>query len=281
MSEYRKRAGALLRAFRTQRRMTLEQAAPSFGLSQAALSRRERGQERIQRTDIQAAIKAYSLNQWEKFELWRAAGLIPDPQPSEQAERNWQPVVESTLQGVGYPALLVDRTGYIVAWNACMERLLWLHHYGDEPEPPYILDVMIFSERARVLNAENWETEARKGIAYWYHRTLSLAGDPTYDELIGGLRQRHGDEFEQIWQAVREGDHDFTPIAAGLQQVQVDYKTEHGPIRFMIMETPIPHAAGGSLTTFLPVGDESRTHYAQLCSDEPTDTRFLPGPEVD
>jgi hypothetical protein len=261
--------------------MTLERAAPAFGLSLAALSRRERGQDRIQRADIQAAIKLYNLNQWEKFELWRAAGLIPDPQPSEEAERNWQPVVESTLQGVGYPALLVDRTGYIIAWNACMERLLWLHQFRDEPEPPYILDAMIFSERARVLNAENWETEARQGIAYWYHRTLFLAGDPTYAELLARLRQRHGDEFERIWQSIRESDHEFTPIAAGLQQIHVDYKTEHGPIRFVVMETPIPQAVGGSLTTFLPVGAESRTRYAQLCGDEPTDTRFLLGPEAD
>lgn len=275
MSKYRKRAGRLLRKFRRRSSQTLEQAAPAFSLSPAALSRRERGLERIPRADIRAAIKQYELNQWEKYELWRAAGLIPDPPSMSSDLLDWQPLIESTLRDVGYPAWFVDQSGYVIAWNSCMERLLKLQQVATQPEPPYILDVMIFSERARMLYGAKWEEEAKRALAYWYHRTLFLADDPIYDELLQRVRQRNASLFDQVWAALQSEENLFNLLTDGRNRVHADYETEGGKIRFIIMETPVPQAAGSGLFVFLPLGAESRTSYQEFCADEPSETHFL------
>jgi transcriptional regulator with XRE-family HTH domain len=275
MSEYRKRTGALLRIFRTRCNQTLEQAAPAFNLSPAALSRRERGLERIPRADIRAAIRQYELNQWEKYELWRAAGLIPDTTSTSTDFLDWQHLIESTLKDVGYPAWLVDQSGYVIAWNSCMERLLKLQQAATQPEPPYILDVMIFSERARMLYGAKWEEEAKRALAYWYHRTLFLAGDPVFNELLQRVRQRNVSLFDQVWDALQSEDNLFNLLTDGRHRVHADYETEGGMIRFIIMETPVSQAAGSGLFVFLPLGAESRTTYQEFCADEPSETHFL------
>lgn len=116
MHDYNKAAGILLRSLRRQRGLTQVEAAHLLSTSSPVLSRKERGQEQIERLDIQLAITAYQLNAQESQALWSAAGYLPEPPLHRPAEQIYCQA-KRLLTELPFPAFLVDELAEIQAWN--------------------------------------------------------------------------------------------------------------------------------------------------------------------
>lgn len=122
MHDYNKAAGAMLRSLRRQRGLTQIQAACLLNTSSPVLSRKERGQEQIERLDIQLAIAGYQLNHEERQALWSAAGYLPEPPVHQQAEHRCCQA-KQLLAELPFPAFLVDEVGEVQAWNQPLAAL--------------------------------------------------------------------------------------------------------------------------------------------------------------
>jgi transcriptional regulator with XRE-family HTH domain len=264
MPEIDQQAGAVLRTIRRRRKMTLEQAAPLLSMSVSALSRRERGLERILRTEIERAVEIYDLNFWEMHELWRASGYLPNNQGVPATDDDWQDLARTILNELGYPGWFVDPVGHIVAWNTCMDRLWELSKMAGE-EPPHAFDVIIFSERSKQLLREDWRSTVLKLISYNYHATLPLSTSAEIQEMLSDYRRKYGQEFEDLWEAAGQVDPYLGSLGIDIESSTITLHTEAGPIRFLYLASALPYAANYGFYVLLPIGEASRQTYQRLC----------------
>ncbi|MDQ4078203.1 MAG: helix-turn-helix domain-containing protein [Chloroflexota bacterium] len=131
--DYDQAAGQLLRHFRREHALTLEEASTLLHVSVPILSRKERGQVTIDRLDIRFAIKGYQLTPLEAQLLWSTAGLLPDPPRSGDEQESTLEAMAQLLPLLPGPAYIRDEYWYLCAWNGGLEAIWRLR---DLPERP-------------------------------------------------------------------------------------------------------------------------------------------------
>lgn len=264
MADNNSQAGAVMRAIRRRRKMTLEQAAPLLSMSVSALSRRERGLERIQRGEIELAVQAYSLSFWEAHELWQASGYLPERLTPEVDKDTWLEMTKAILNDIPYPGWFVDNAGRIVAWNTCMDKL-WQLNRVSETGPIHAFDIIVFSERSKELLGDEWYPTALRMFSYNYHATLPQANDPQLQELLRHYRRKYGAKFDALWEAAQTIDPKMGDNPLDLEPSIITLVTEAGPIRFLYLQSFFPYLPYQGLFVYLPLGDASRHRYGQMC----------------
>jgi transcriptional regulator with XRE-family HTH domain len=261
MNTYAQEAGFLLRRLRRQRKLRLKEIAPQFNRSIAALSRTERGEEEVERSHILRAIEVFQLTSWEAYQLWTAAGYIPEVYLLPAHQYDLHALATALLGDLGFPAFIMDAIGYVQAWNRGIETI-WAPSQS-VPRPHIIGD--LFAERVRLSMGAQWAAYVRQALAVFYHKTLRVANDPAFRRLLTSLTDAHGDEFIGLWNAAAQYD----PQRAGVLPVElggtvVRYHSPLGPIEYLVMQSVFQFPSRYELYLYIPFGAENQARYAQF-----------------
>jgi transcriptional regulator with XRE-family HTH domain len=268
MHDYDKQAGQLLRTLRRQRGLTLKQAASRLLTSAPVLSRKERGEESVARADIQLAIAAYQLDDWEAHTLWFSAGMIPEEIETNDRPVNLRVIASQLLMDVPFPACVVDALGFLVAWNQALEAVgspgrTWAERVNT---PIHIIDEL-FSPRLRQALSEDWGAYVQQALRAFYHKTLHLAPDQRFQRLMLDLHQRHGEDFAILW---RHSQHvagqPMTAAPGAENSLVVRQESALGVIDYLLLYSPVQLPKELELILYLPFGRESRQRYQQLAA---------------
>lgn len=259
MPNYNQAAGQLLRKFRQDRQLTLQDAADRLNISTPMLSRKERGEASIGREDIRCAIQGYALSPWEAQELWMTAGFLPDPPLVPPFDFHLHEIVQVPLSNVTFPAFVADALGYVLAWNQGIEGI-WAPSQVDAT-PLHLLDD-IFSERLRARLGERWDQYAARMLRIFYHRTLRLANTPDYQALLDQLADRHGERFIGKWNdtlwSPAQNDPPPTPT---IDNVLVRYESPLGWIEYLVVHAVFQLPQSYDLVLYVPHGADDRARY--------------------
>lgn len=254
--------GQILRRLRKQRGLTLKEAATLLNSSAPVLSRKERGQEAVERLDIRLAIAAYELSPWEAYTLWTEAGFIPEPTLPPAQQYDLRQFAESLLLRVAFPAFILDTLGFVRAWNQGIEAI-W-RPSESQNERIHIIDDL-FSPRLRQHLAERWDPYVVQAMKVFYHKTLRVANDPAFRDLIGHMIRAHGADFVAKWNQAQEsasGPPPLPPIDMGA--TVVPYDSPCGPIDYLVMQTTFHFPQEHDLIMYVPYGKPSQERFEQL-----------------
>lgn len=289
MHIYQPMAARLLRRFRLRNNFTLEQASPLLDTSPAALSRKERGEKPVQRTDVRNAIAAYRLTPWEAYELWLAAGFIPEQRKPHLTANSVCELVEPLLSSVTYPAAIIDQVGYIKSWNSEYESIWKLA--DTEPEPHYI--EQLWRRKDLFLSHDSWSRYALHALKLFYNKTLRATGKPELESILKRLREAHGEEFTQRWDQAQCHAITFDFVDDAAQNGEVPILDTYGmtllhktngcasihsngvhagavlvkeiatEIEYMTVQSMVECLADYEMTIYLPLGASNQERYAQ------------------
>jgi transcriptional regulator with XRE-family HTH domain len=261
MSTYTQAAGQLLRRLRQQRQLKLREIAPKLHSSIATLSRKERGEEEIERSDVQRAIEVFQLTPWEAHQLWTAAGFIPEIDLLPAHEYDLRAFAEAMLAQLYFPAFIMDAIGYVQAWNQGIEAI-WAPSQS-VPHPHVISD--LFSERVRTSMGDQWAGYVQQSLAVFYHKTLRVANDPAFRQLLADLVEAYSDEFVSLWNAAQQYDYlrnGALPLELGGTVVR--YPSPVGLIEYLVMQSVFQFPSRYELYLYVPLGAENQARYAQF-----------------
>ena len=254
-------AGHLLRKLRHQRGLTLKLAAAALNTSSPVLSRKERGEDVVERQDIRFAIKSYQLTAWEAYELWTAAGFLPEPSPISEHADDLHEQTEALLQNIAFPAFVMDSLGYIRAWNQGIEAIWAPSSAQASAGRLHIIDDL-FSARLRERLGEAWEAYVAQSLKIFYHKTLRIANDPEFRMLMETLHARHGAEFVRKWNEAQSGGNGLaTPDAA---PTIVVHDSPFGPIQYLVMQTLFQLPQQYELITYIPFDAANQERYQRF-----------------
>jgi transcriptional regulator with XRE-family HTH domain len=252
----------MLRQLRKARGLTLQEAAPLHNLSTASLSRRERGEDKLDRTDIRAAITAYQLTAWQTDRLWTAAGYLPDPSSNATEEFDTYAFAEILLSNLPFPAFVMDPIGYILAWNHGLEAL-WHVHQNGWAKPHIVGD--LFSEQARAIMQDGWDAYVRQALVHFHHRTLRVANEPALQALLADLEAEYGDLFVDRWhEAQRKVQMEDVPFPLEMGRTFVRYESEFGPIEYLVMKSTFTAPTEQQLFMYVPFGTENEDRFVRF-----------------
>ncbi len=254
-------AGPLLRTLRQARGLTLQQAADPLSTSAPVLSRKERDEDEIEREDIRLAIRGYALSPWEAYELWLAAGFIPEPTLPAARPYNLHAFAETLLPNLPFPAFIADVLGYIKAWNQGMEAI-WNVSQSDSKQIHVLRD--LFSARVRDKLGERWRPYILQALRFYRLKTMRFANDPQFRALIQSLKQQYGQEFEELWNAAQEmaDETPLPPVDAGGTIVQ--YESERGLINYLVVQAALQFPQAHELTVYVPFAAEDYARYQHI-----------------
>ena len=224
MRDYNKAAGAMLRTLRRQRGLTQIEAAHLLNTSSPVLSRKERGQEQIERLDVQLAIVGYQLTEWESQALWHAAGYLPEPLPQEDGE-NVSCVSRSLLTEIPFPAFLKDPLGQVKAWNQLFAALSTPN--APQPDP-------------------------------------TLTDQPDAGAWRFYAEEEHGDAVVAKWPEIQQNRQGLTAqLLHELGEVLVQYASPLGSIDYLVLQAPFSFPQACTLLVYMPFGLENHLRFEQ------------------
>ncbi len=254
-------AGQLLRRLREQRNLTQQHAAKLLSTSSPVLSRKERDQDEIEREDIRLAIQAYDLSPWEAYELWLAAGFIPEPTLPAARQYDLRAFAETLLPNLPFPAFIADVLGYIKAWNQGIEAI-WGASQAEGTQIHVLRD--LFSARVREKLGARWQPYILQALRFFRLKTTRFANDPQFRTLIQSLKTQYGEEFEALWnEAQATGDTPLLPpVDAGGTIVQ--YESEHGLINYLVVQAALQFPQAHELTLYVPFAAEDYARYQRF-----------------
>jgi transcriptional regulator with XRE-family HTH domain len=233
MSKHAQEAGRLLRQFRQQRQQTLKEVAPYLHRSIAALSRLERGEEAIERSDIHRIIQVFHLSAWEAHHLWLAAGFVPDEPPPHQGDL--PALVETLLSKLCVPAFVIDRVGYLQGWN---QEFATLWGLSQDAGRPHLL-AHLFSETMRTRLGEEWRPYTRQWVAFFQRRQRCWMHDPAVRQIW--------DELAAIYGEV---------LAGSDGAMVVRHPGQGGMCAYLVVQPVLACVGRGELVVYVPVGAE-------------------------
>jgi transcriptional regulator with XRE-family HTH domain len=253
-------AGRMLRQLRTQRHLTLHQAAPRFNISLAALSRKERDIDAIEREDIRCAITGYELNPWEAYTLWIAAGYLPDPPPPDTQQPALQHLARPLLAGLHFPAFITDVAGYLLGWNHEYEQV-WFTSRSSWPRPHLLRD--LFTAQNRSGLDQEWESFVCQIMLLFHRKTLRIAHHLGFRQLLKSLERDCGAEFVQLWNRAQSQRAQSPAVILRLPGPS-------GVIEYVLTELYLQELAGFDLYTYVPlIGTDSPADGAAQAKDFP------------
>jgi len=258
MRDYNRDAGRMLRTLRQQRGLTLKQAASRLQTSAPVLSRKERGQDAIERQDIQLAIVVYQLDPWEGYALWVVAGFMPEQAPPNSSA-DLHTVAEMLLTNLLFPAFINDGLGYLHAWNQPIETLWAPSQTGTARI--HLLDCL-FSTYVRNKLGELWASCIGHALHVFHHKTMHMAGEPEFHALIYALATKYGEVFIAKWHEARQNNN--TPMATDGLIVQC--ASPVGPIDYLVLQTTFQTSPPNELIVYMPWGAENQARDEQFRS---------------
>jgi transcriptional regulator with XRE-family HTH domain len=262
MSDYSKAAGKMIRQLRQQRGLTLARASAIMRTSAPVLSRKERGQDNIERTDIRRTIEAFQLTPWEAYELWLAAGFIPEPTLETPSTYDLRELAEALLPHLPCPAFIIDELWHVWAWNQGIEEI-WQVSQADS-EYLHVLDDL-FSERVRGLLGEEWDRYISQAMRVFYNKTIRISNDPAFQQVLTNLVERHGDAFKEKWNTMPWGkyvDKSLPPVDMG--GTMVTHNSPFGPIEYIVMQALFHFPQSYELVMYVPFGIANQSRYQQF-----------------
>lgn len=234
MFEYSKAAGKMLRKLRQQRQLTLASAAAMMKTSAPVLSRKERGQDAIERLDVRRAIAAYNLTPWEAYELWAAAGFIPEPTLPHPHTYNLRELAEALLPNLPCPAFITDELGYVRAWNQGIEEI-WQASQA-QSERLHVIGYL-FSEQVRTLLGERWDPYTTHAMRVFYTKSMRILNDPAFRDVLNHLVKQHGDTFINKWNAAQQGEWNEERLpSVDMGGTIVTHNSPFGMIEYLVMQ---------------------------------------------
>ncbi len=252
----------MIRQLRQQRKLTLAQAATMMRTSAPMLSRKERGQDTVERTDIRRAIEAFQLTPWQTYELWMAAGFIPEPTLPQPRPYDLRELAEKLLPHIPCPAFIIDELWYIWAWNQGIEEI-WQMSQADN-RYLHVLDDL-FSHRVRQLLGTEWDQYSLQAMRLFYTKTIRISNDPAFRELLTYLVERHGDTFVDKWNTMQRGEHQheaLPPVDIG--GTIVTHNSPLGPITYIATQALFHFPQTYELVMYVPFGVANQLRYQQF-----------------
>lgn len=247
MSRYAQAAGQLLRQLRQQRQLTLREVAPQLHRSVAALSRAERGEEALDRTDLQRVVEVFQLSPWEAQQLWWAAGFVPEAPAQCQSEPPAH--FESLLSQLALPAF--DDLGYLQAWNQEFAALWGLDETSERPH----LIGHLFSEPMRTSLGEEWPEYTRQWIAFFQRKLGYRLHEPPVQQLWADLATAYGEALTGLWADVqRQGK--LAGDVGWVGAIVVRHPGRSEMCTYWVVQVVLACVGVGELLLYVPVGVE-------------------------
>lgn len=272
MQIYKSPAALLMRSFRLRNNLTLHQASPLLDTSPSALSRKERGEKPVERTDIRNAIDAYGLTPWESYELWIAAGFVPEQRKPYLSHASMCEMVRPLLGNVTYPAAITDQVGHIKAWNDPYEKIWKL---ADTVPTPHCIEE-IWRRKDLFLSHDSWNRHVLHSLKLFYNKTLRATGKPELENVLKHLRRTYGEAFARRWDQAQNhallfdfvnetpsGDSSSLLDTYGVTLVH-DFSLQAGRpmgIEYLTMQSMVEVLADYEMTIYLPFGETNQKRY--------------------
>jgi transcriptional regulator with XRE-family HTH domain len=253
-------AGHELRRLRLQRGLTLEQAAASLGMSIPMLSRKERGEQSLKREDIRACIERFRLQTWEAYHLWLSAGFLPEFGWSSARPINAGHLADTALRDCAFPACLLSRPGYLVAWNQPFETIAQPSRLS--VAPLHVLDLLLGAAPEPAL-AVAWEHTILQAARTLYPWALGVLHEPPFQQLITLLSRRYGAAFDRRWYNFHFGQGAQIPPAHPSEPI-IPISSAYGVVRFVTLRGALAVPGDYGLLMLVPLGQESTQRYQQM-----------------
>lgn len=253
-------AGHELRRLRLQRGLTLEQAAASLGMSMPVLSRKERGEQSLKREDIRACIARFRLQTWEAYHLWLSAGFLPEFDWSSARPIEAGHLADTVLRDCAFPACLLSRLGYLVAWNQPFEMVAQPSRLS--VVPLHVLDLLLGTQPEPALAAA-WEHTILQAVRTLYPWALGVLHEPSFQELITLLSRRYGAAFDRRWYTFHFGQGAQIPPAHPSEPI-IPASSPYGMMRFVTLRGTLAVSGEYGLLILMPLGQESTQRYQQM-----------------
>lgn len=268
---HRSDAAKMLRRVRERLDMTQKAAASLMEISPSLLARKERGEASVERTDVRHAIEVYNLAPWEAYELWLAAGFVPEKTLVPISDQGVYSLAADLLDGMIYPASITDAVGYIRAWNSPYEAIAQVDPLlqelskadGNDDPQVHMID-LLFSAHARACLEHAWEVFVDQALERFYRQTIQIANEPFFPSLIKRLTDQYGSEFIRQWNRVQT----YAPPVEGAEHHQhhivIAHAPEVGSIDYLILYSEFPYSPALELNVYMPLGEENRYRYEVL-----------------
>jgi transcriptional regulator with XRE-family HTH domain len=270
-SSYLNAAGQILRRLRRQRGLTLTEVAASVGISVSVLSRKERGEQAIERKDIRAIIAQFRLSPWEAYELWTGAGFVPEPVELPVQPANLRTFANTFLLKIPFPAYIITPLGYLLAWNQEFETL-WTPSQR-AIKPLHMLDI-IFSTRVNTRVASDWERYVWQVLHMLYQWHLRQGHEPRFGWLLKTLSERYGPAFDKPWQQIQSSASLRARIAS-YREMLVPHHTSAGTITFLALRGVSHVPQEYELIVLVPFGPESYERYQRVRETMPPGKLYM------
>ncbi len=247
----------MLRQLRQARGRTLRDVAEHTALSVSTLSRLERGEKAPDRPTLTTLTAVYQLSDWEEFTLTIAAGFQPEPAMQQVVyPRNLHALIETTLLSLPSPGCILDREGFVKAWNHEFEAIRKLSALP--LRPIHMLDSLFLGEVPQQLG-DAWAHYAARVIQFFHQRTYHLAGEQRFQEVICKLMWRYGAPFSHLWNKLQTGGDALTPL--DISSHAILHHTHHGTIKFMPMRSVVHLHYDYDLLTLVPADAQNQEQY--------------------
>jgi transcriptional regulator with XRE-family HTH domain len=264
-------AGQILRRLRQQRGLTLTEVAASVGISVPVLSRKERGEQAIERKDIRAIIEQFRLSPWEAYELWTGAGFVPEPVELPIQPASLRTFANTFLLKIPFPAYIITPLGYLLAWNQEFETL-WTPSQR-AIKPLHLLDI-ILSTQVSTRMASAWERYVRQALHMLYQWSLRRGREPRFDWLLKTLSERYGAAFDKPWQKM-QSSASLRARVASYREMLVPQQTSAGTITYIALRGVSHVPQEYELIVLVPFGAESHERYQQVRETMPPSRLYM------
>lgn len=255
-------SGRKLRELRLQRGLTLAQVARVVGMSASVLSRKERGKQVLKRRDIRALGAALELSPWEAYELWTAAGFVPEWGRPASASLQRDGDLAGLVQHCPFPACALTLPGHLAAWNQGFEAIWRASQVAIRPL--HLLDVLLQAPVPAERSVE-WESFTALAVHLFHQWAPRSMPEPLLRQLAYDLSRRYGAAFAERWQRLQREPKPATRTTLAAMRVLLPWESPHGVIRAATLRLMGGGALGAGyvLLVHLPAGAESRGRYGQ------------------
>lgn len=123
----------------------------------------------------------------------------------------------------------------------------------------------LFSPRLRQFLGERWDQYVLHAVQVFYHKTVRVANDPSFRDLLDSLCRRHGEEFIRKWNEAQsdDGSQDtLPPVDVG--GTIVPHDSPYGMIEYLVMQTIFRFPYEYELIMYVPLGTENQQRYQKF-----------------
>lgn len=237
-----------------------EELALLSGISVDYLVRLEQDRDRRPSAAVLGALsEALKLNDLERARLLRLAAIAGQREMCPHAPPS-EPLSETTIAVLERldptPALVLDRSTDLVAWNDTYDRVMRRSGLLDS-QPPNLARYLFVNPNAPVVHPD-WEDLARTLVSQLQAAAASCVVDEGFDVLVKQLRTDSTD-FDRRWARQEVVD-------AGRRRERLLHR-DAGPLAFDVEALTLPDRTERKLLTYVPADDRTAAAVEGLSAD--------------